>query len=456
MLPHGVPEQSGMLPGHVRDEVRVIFPGIELGGRYRVVRLLGEGAMGAVYEAEHVLIGKRVAVKVLHERFSQSAEAVARFHREARAAAAIGHPHIVDVLDFGTHELRPYIVMELLRGETLAERMAREEPVAPSEACRIVGQVLSALAAAHAIGVVHRDLKPENVILVGGARAKLVDFGVSKFREAAPRSAAKTREGMLFGTPGYMAPEQWVGAADADHRADLFSAGVILYELLTGGLPYEGATRAELYQEIVHGTADPPAPSAIAPEVPAVLDAAVLTAVARDREKRFRSAAEFLSALVPHGAAESTGAHVPVLRASAPSLPPAPPPEPPRAQPTLHELSEDRAESPAPQRFMATRPRATVVLSAGALLLALSVVAAARARAPERAAASPPPSPRVATAPSAPPPVAAIAAPSSPEIPEARAEAPRAEPVAPREAPRTTAPRSRSSRHGRTRVTHRW
>ncbi|MFO0629242.1 MAG: serine/threonine-protein kinase [Polyangiales bacterium] len=408
----------------------VITPGDTLGGRYRVVRLLGEGAMGAVYEAEHALIGRRVALKVLHERFSASAEAVERFHAEARATAAIGHPHIVDVLDFGSDAGRPYLVMELLRGETLAERLSRSPALDATDACRIVGEVLSGVAAAHEIGVVHRDLKPENIILTRGERAKVVDFGVSKFREAEGAARGRTREGMLLGTPGYIAPEQWIGAPSVDHRADLFSVGVILYELLTGGLPYEGSTRAELYQEMVHGDAPPPTPSSIAPECPASLDAIALRAVHRDPAQRFQSAGEFLAALVPHGAAASSG------RFEAQPPPPALPPlDTPR---TTHPTVLDGHSAPARSAL-----RGTVLATLLAMALALSVaVATARSRTPSPAPAAPAP-PAVIAAPPAPAPA------PTPTVAVAPALAP---PTA--AAPLERAPARRH--HARPRITHRW
>ncbi|MFO0652415.1 MAG: serine/threonine-protein kinase [Polyangiales bacterium] len=283
----------------------MIPPGVTLDERYRVVRLLGEGAMGAVYEAEHVVIGRRVAVKVLHARFTRSPEAVSRFTREARAAAAIGHPHIVSVTDFGTHGQQPFLVMELLRGETLGERIAKSPAVPYQEACVIMGQVLSALDAAHAIGVVHRDLKPENVFVreERATSVKLLDFGVSKFHPPGGREQHITKDGLLVGTPNYMAPEQWTGQRDIDCRADLFAAGVMFFELLTGGLPYEGADERELFEEVVRGVHAPPSPSEIAPGVPPALDAVVLKAVERERERRYQTAQEFLDALRPFGAA---------------------------------------------------------------------------------------------------------------------------------------------------------
>jgi serine/threonine-protein kinase len=283
----------------------VIDDGAELEGRYRILRKLGEGGMGTVFEAEHTALGKRIAVKMLHAHVAKLPDAVRRFAREARAAAEIGHPNIVEVFDTGTHLGEPFLVMELLRGETLAERLSRPEAVACAEACRVLGCVLSALASAHAKGIIHRDLKPENVFLTDGLGApgvKLLDFGISKFRRSGATLEQTTQEGVPLGTPAYMAPEQWMGRRDIDHRADLFAVGVMLYELLTGGLPYEGANQAELFLEIVRGTSVPEAPSALEPDVPAALDAVLLRALERDPARRFTSAREFLDALRPYGA----------------------------------------------------------------------------------------------------------------------------------------------------------
>ncbi len=282
-----------------------IDDGAELEGRYRILRSLGEGGMGAVYEAEHTALGRRVAIKVLHAHVARVPDAVRRFEREARAAAEIGHPNIVEVFDVGTHLGEPFLVMELLRGETLADRLSRPELIDARAACRIVGYVLSALASAHAKGIIHRDLKPENVFLVPGDPTdgvKLLDFGISKFRRAGATLLQTTQEGIPLGTPGYMAPEQWMGRRDIDHRADIFAVGVMLYELLTGGLPYEGANQGELFLEIVRGTSRPTTPSELEETVPPALDAVVLRALDRDRDRRFGSAREFLEALRPFGA----------------------------------------------------------------------------------------------------------------------------------------------------------
>ncbi|MFO0609176.1 MAG: serine/threonine-protein kinase [Polyangiales bacterium] len=283
------------------------FPeGTELGGRYRLIRMLGEGGMGTVYEAEHAIIGRRVAVKVLHPKYCMQHEAVVRFTREARAAAAIGHENIVDVTDFGTHEGQPFLVMELLRGVTLDELMVDRDQFECARACQVIGHILSALASAHAAGIVHRDLKPENIFLAEvGARkvVKILDFGISKFQVQSD-DLLTTEEGAMLGTPSYMSPEQWLSERDIDHRADLFAVGVFFYEMLTGQLPFDGATRGELMLRVVTGAEPVVPPSELAAGLPPELDAVVLKAIARDRGARYQTAQEFLDALRPFGCAD--------------------------------------------------------------------------------------------------------------------------------------------------------
>jgi eukaryotic-like serine/threonine-protein kinase len=435
--------QRRLLPRRIvrRGVQPVIPPGVTLDERYRIVRLLGEGAMGAVYEAEHVIIGRRVALKLLHARFTRSPEAVSRFTREARAAAAIGHPHIVNVTDFGTHGQQPFLVMELLRGETLGERMARLGTVPSEEACFIMGQVLSALDAAHAIGVVHRDLKPENVY-VGDDRAalvKLLDFGVSKFHPPGACDQHITRDGLPIGTPHYMAPEQWTGQRDVDARADLFAAGVMFFELLTGGLPYEGADTRELFDEVVHGTQPPPAPSEIAPGVPASLDDVVLKAVSRDRAARFQTAQEFLDALRPFGADAD------LHRAAVPALSPdvtqrAPSRAPVVVASTLTDLVEARATAPIVRPVRPSLATAAVALFTLFVGVAVGAMMVRPTTSPTRAPAS---RPALATAPV----TASATAPASEAAPHAdstpAAAAPASNAAPPRAHARTRRPRRR-------------
>ncbi len=289
---------AGDANGQVDDRV-----GTVLSGKYRVGKQLGAGGMGTVYLAEHLEIGRRVAIKVLNSAFAGQSDAVNRFQREARAAAQIGHPNIVEILDMGrTDEGVPYMVMELLDGEDLLKLMGRIGRVPPGQAVDIVVQVLSAIGVAHAVGIVHRDLKPENVFLARrGARTefvKVLDFGVAKFHDAISSTSGRlTRDGTLVGTPAYMSPEQARGSKKVDARSDLYAVGVVLYEMLSCELPHTGETYNEMIVAIA-GT-DPPALSKIAPWVPPGLANIVAHAMARDPDARFQTASQMSDALQP-------------------------------------------------------------------------------------------------------------------------------------------------------------
>jgi len=272
--------------------------GRTLGGRYAIRRILGEGGMGTVYEGECVPIGRSVAVKVLHPRQALKTDAVHRFRREARAAAAIGHPNICEVYDFGTHtDGSPYLVMELLMGETLADRIACEGGLPFDEVVEILIQVLSGLIAAHEKGIVHRDIKPENVFLSRrpgqGVLVKLLDFGVSKMVSPLfqPEDTELTRAGMVMGTPYYLSPEQARGDRDLDGRVDLFACGVILYEALTGFRPFGAPNYNSLLIKILSAE---PLPARIRrPALPDAIDSILTKAMAKDREGRYISALAF-------------------------------------------------------------------------------------------------------------------------------------------------------------------
>ena len=363
----------------------LLEPGTEIDGHYRIGPMLGEGSMGTVYAATALADGADVAIKVLHRQLARDPAATRRFAREARAASDIGHPGIVAVRGSGTHEGTPYLVMSLLRGETLAGRLQRERRLPVAAACEIVGHVLSALASTHAQGIVHRDLKPDNVFLEdvdGATRVKLLDFGISKFRRVTNPSDEGTREGHILGTPGYMAPEQWMGRRDIDHRADLFAAGAILYELLTGRVPYGGENQSEFFLEVVRGTQPPELPSRLVDAVPAALERAILRALERDRRARFGCAQDLLDALRPFGA----GAIDVVALPPAPVVDQHPSVAPPRP-----------ARRP---RTAGTRPRPLALLIALALLGVALGALARRSAAPPR---SPPVVAVVLAAPEAPP-----------------------------------------------------
>jgi eukaryotic-like serine/threonine-protein kinase len=254
-------------------------------GAYRVVEPLGDGGMGMVYVAEHTLIGKRVAVKVLRGEYGATPQLVERFFNEARVTTAIRHPGIVEVFDFGyTDTAQPYIVMELLEGQSLAARLADGEKVKVLEALAIARGIASALSAAHARAIVHRDLKPDNVFLVreaDGDRVKLLDFGIAKL--GCDPTVSRTRTGLLLGTPQYMSPEQCRGASACDHRSDLYSLGCVLFEMLAGSAPFTGDLT-----ELLNGHLYTPPPAL---DAPPMISALVASLLAKDVEQRPASAA---------------------------------------------------------------------------------------------------------------------------------------------------------------------
>jgi eukaryotic-like serine/threonine-protein kinase len=271
-------------------------------GKYRIVRLIGEGGMGAVYEAENMRIHRKVAIKVLHAGVAQTGEAVSRFEREAQAAGRIGSEHIVEVLDLGNLPSGDrYMVMEFMDGDALSGRIRARGRLTPAEIYPIMHQLLEALAAAHGAGIIHRDLKPDNVYLLKsrGGKAdfvKLLDFGISKFNQLSGDSGfSMTRTGAVMGTPYYMAPEQAKGARDLDHRVDLYAAGVILYEAITGEVPFNADTFNELLFKIVLEAARPV--EQVVPGIDPNFAALVNKSMAREPAARFQSAREFQQAL---------------------------------------------------------------------------------------------------------------------------------------------------------------
>jgi eukaryotic-like serine/threonine-protein kinase len=259
--------------------------GPRLGGRYRMGALLGTGGMGEVWAARDLLLGRAVAVKVLGGALAGDGRAAERLRREARAAARLDHPNIARVLDLGEHDGRPYLVMELLEGESLAARIDRAGPMPPAEAARIVAAVADALEAAHHAGVVHRDVKPGNVFLTSTGAVKVLDFGIA----SAAGDAALTT-GDLIGTAAYLAPERALGQR-ATPAADVYALGVVLYELLAGHRPFEAGSEVEL--AMAHVNADPPSLRQAAPSTPGFLVAACHNALAKDPSARPASAAAF-------------------------------------------------------------------------------------------------------------------------------------------------------------------
>jgi serine/threonine protein kinase len=281
----------------------------EIIGNYRVVRQLGEGSMGVVCLAEHPIMGRKVAIKLLHPLLSAEPDVVARFFNEARAINVIAHENIVEILDFGqTSGGQPYFIMELIEGEPLSEPIARG-PMDAAQVALVADQICRALGAAHAKGIVHRDLKPQNVQLVtkadGSLQVKILDFGVAKILASAEGlQSAETRTGLLMGTPLYMSPEQCRGSGPIDHRADIYALGVMLFEMLAGRPPFEAEGLGELFA--LHMFQPAPALTALAPGVPPHVAVAVMRALAKAPDDRFQSMDELRAALVYPGEAEPT------------------------------------------------------------------------------------------------------------------------------------------------------
>ncbi len=277
--------------------------GQTLGGRYRILRKIGQGGMGIVYEAVHVVIEKHVALKLLREDFSHRPDVVERFRQEAKSASRIGHEHIIDISDFGvTAEGAHFFVMELLHGRDLAEELESRGPLPTRRAVAIVLQCAKALGAAHAKGIVHRDMKPENVFLVERDTAedfvKIVDFGIAKMSdpEGANSGRRLTKTGMIFGTPEYMSPEHARGK-ELDHRVDLYALGIILYELLSGRVPFLGDTFMGILTQHVYEPIPPLSSVNPSCSAPARLERLIDKAVAKDPAARHQSMEELAAEL---------------------------------------------------------------------------------------------------------------------------------------------------------------
>ncbi len=273
-------------------------------GKYRVQRVIGDGGMGSVFEARHEALDSVVALKFLHSDLARRPGLAARFAREARVAAAIQSQHVTRVNDVDTTEDgTPFIVMELLQGQSLASVLLKEPGgrLSPDEAIDVTLQILSGLEAAHGRGVVHRDLKPDNVFVTpspGGPIIKLFDFGIAKVRESKEFTRGLTHAGILMGTPEYMAPEQLYSAAGVDHRADLYSLGVMLFEMLSGELPAQGESAAAIVAQVQQGLGK--RLEDLVSGLPAGLVAVTQTALSPDPDQRFESAYAMRQELARH------------------------------------------------------------------------------------------------------------------------------------------------------------
>ena len=301
MDPHLGPPQQDLLIGQTI-------------GNYLVTQRLGEGGMGAVYLAEHPSIGKKVALKVLHSEFSSNQDIAARFFNEAKAVNDIGHPNIVDIVDFGIIQAGPnreqlvYFIMEYLAGLTLSQLLRAESPLPPERALAIALQVADALAASHKCGIVHRDLKPDNIILMQRGRerdfVKLLDFGIAKLTSDQPGSR-RTRTGIVMGTPAYMSPEQCEGRGNIDHRTDVYALGIVLYEMLVGRVPFIGEGYGEI---LVQHLTQPPVPLSQYRMMNPHLEAVVMKALEKRADLRYPTMEEMMHAMAdPVGYVESHG-----------------------------------------------------------------------------------------------------------------------------------------------------
>jgi len=282
--------------------------GTVIGGKYRILQLIGSGGMGTVWEGVHVTLGTRVAIKCIKPQFALQPEARARFEIEARAAAKLRTKHAVNVHDYGVSEDGlPYIVMEYLEGESLSEAIIERGRLPPREVAQIIAQACRALTKAHAAGIVHRDLKPDNIFLARGDEpaeglpyvVKLVDFGIAKMLEEAPAGGSSpmggpTREGTVIGTPNFMAPEQLVAGGAPGPLTDLWSLGACTFAALTGRIPFEGDVIGDIVLRVC--AAPMPIPSSVT-AVPPGFDAWFARACSRNPARRFQSADELAQAL---------------------------------------------------------------------------------------------------------------------------------------------------------------
>jgi eukaryotic-like serine/threonine-protein kinase len=291
--------------------------GVRLDGRYELQELIAAGGMADVWRARDLVLGRPVAVKLLRDELARDQDLLERFRMEAVAAARLSHPSVVRVFDTGADHGQAYIVMELFEGITLARVLEEGGPLVPEEAARVVAGALRGLAHAHDSGVVHRDVKPGNILVGDHTLVKVTDFGIAK---AAFAHGDLTTTGNLLGTAKYLAPEQ-VAGRDVDARADLYSAGVVLYELLTGRPPFKGETH--LATATLRLTQDPVPPGALRPGIPRDLERVVLRALARDPADRYQSADEMHAAL--EATARVATRHRP-RRPSRPAPRPGPPP----------------------------------------------------------------------------------------------------------------------------------
>jgi eukaryotic-like serine/threonine-protein kinase len=384
-------------------------------GNYQAISLLGEGGMGAVYLAEHPSIGRKVAIKVLRSEMDHDPQLLTRFLNEARAANAIRHPNIIEVLDSGiTEKGVSYLVMELLEGESLSARIRRLSRLDERSAIEIAMQTALGLGAAHAKGITHRDLKPDNLFVIpepadaARERVKILDFGIAKLHKLAGDSL-KTRTGTLMGTPIYMSPEQCLGTREVDHRSDVYSLGVILYEMLAGQPPFVSEGFGELLNMHLHEA--PLSLHQFAPQVSDEIEQVVLRMLAKKPDDRYQSMAEVRAALAVAGKLPNTVSPEHKIGSTDPfgggrtlavdTTQAAGQPKPKTLPPTTL-TPGGLASEVGPEATLKVRKRPWLAVGVGVAVVAIAVVAAVALR-------KEPPAPVVAPAPTAaapaPPPV---------------------------------------------------
>jgi serine/threonine-protein kinase len=370
--------------------------------RYTIVRLLGKGGMGAVYEARHARLGRRVAIKFLLPELAARAEILRRFENEAVAAGGLEHPNLVAVIDLGrAADGSPYLVMEFLEGEDCARLVRRAGPLPVARAVSIVLQACRGVAVAHDAGIVHRDLKPENLFVAdagdGTDQIKVLDFGIAKLRPVEGQVA--TRTGSTFGTTHYMSPEQARGASEVDARTDVWALGVVLYELLAGRKPFDGEQPLSIVHQILN--AAPPPLEGARPGLPRGLLAAVDKAMRKDAGERYPSIRAFMKALEPFAelAAAAAAGGAPVSTRPSPETGAGPPP---RARGRVGTaLAVLAGMGIATAAFLGTRdkPAAPAALAPPMPVAATPVAATSVAAAPVAAAPPPVVSPAPVTVP---------------------------------------------------------
>jgi serine/threonine protein kinase len=395
-------------------------------GSYRVVKLLGEGGMGAVYMGEHPAIGSKVAIKVLHPRYAADQRIVDRFFNEARAVNIIGHDNIVKILDFNVADgTRHYFVMDFLHGRTLQSVVQAGRPVPLRRIAPILLQCCRALQAAHDHGIIHRDFKPDNVFLVDQGDktdfVKLVDFGIAKLNESS--GGSHTQTGTVMGTPAYMSPEQAGGEPVIDARSDIYSLGITLFQMATGRLPFADAGPSFGKLLAAHLQQLPPTPRSINPEVPGELEEIILKTLEKDPAQRFQSMSELHDALARCMDALGVSTELPRIgevddvqrQGSAPAYRSGVVATPARGATVARTQRIEPSPRPGAGR------RAAVVIGAG-LGLALVVVATLlvwRLRQPEAVEAAPPSVPRTSESAASSPP-----GPSAPQLPSSPSQSP--------------------------------